>query len=275
MSTFVCFFITNSFSQVNLASVEQVEKFYKTTTCVVKDGKPFSFFNDYLKEAVEKNWKATKFKTVEADDFEKLRQREDLSFLVFSEASYTERKQLVNLDVLNVVLGNKGKSLDNMPDLGSIPLAYADADETNYLYKLPALVKLIQYQINVIRQNKISSPQSLIDYHNKWNKDIKNKELWLLQDDLSQEINTLEKIKKVYPFNVKIKTKDELEEAIKSGKDILFLHLVAPYEEGQTGKCWKFIISALDGKIYYADNHDSNSSDENVLKQKDFKSFAK
>ena len=272
---FVFLLKTSAFSQISIATSDQVDKFYKSTTCIVKDGKPFSFLNAYLKEAVESNWKITKYKIIEEDEFEKLRQREDLSFIILSEAAYTERKQLVKLDVLNVVLGNKGKGLDNMPDMGSIPLAYSESDELNYLYKIPALIKLIQYQINVIKQNKISTPESLMDYHNKWNKEIKNKELWLLEEDLSPEINTLEKIKKIYPYNVKIKTKDELEEAIKAGKDILFLHLVAPYEEGQTGKCWKFIIAASDGKVYYVNNHDVNSPKESGLMLTDLRCFAK
>jgi len=271
---FICLSVTNTFSQVSIATPEQVEKFYKTTTCIVKDSKPFSFLNAYLKDAVENSWKVTKYKIIEENDFESLRQRTDLSFIILSEAEYTEHKQLVKLDVLNIVLGNKGKGLDDMPDLGSVPLAYTDNDEISYLYKIPAIVKLIQYQINVIKQNKISSPQELMDYHNKWNKEIKSKELWLLEGEISPEINTLEKIRKIYPYNVKIKSKDELEEAIKAGKDILFLHLVAPFEEGQTGKCWKFIISALDGKVYYVDNHDVKDPKENGLIQKDFKKFA-
>ena len=268
-----CLFTTNIFSQVSIATNEQVEKFYKTTTCIVKDGKPFSFLNVYLKEAVENNWKITKYKIVEENEFEKLNQREDLSFIILSEAAYTERKQLVTLDVLNVVLGHKGKGLDDMPDLGSIPLAYSNDDELNYLYKIPAIVKLIQYQINVIKQNQISSPQGLMDYHNKFNKEIKNKELWLLEEDLSTEINTIDKIKKIYAYNVKIKTKDEMEEAIKAGKDILFLHLVTPFEEGQTGKCWKFIISASDGKVYYVDNHQINSVKDKGILPADLKKF--
>jgi len=278
-----CLIFTKTFSQVSIATPDQVDMFYKTTTYVVKDGKPFSLFNSYMKEAVELNWKLTKYKIAEDKDFEKLNQREDLSFIILSEAAYTEKKQTIKLDILNVVLGHKGKGLDDMPDLGSVPLAYTASDEESesednsedkYLYKIPAIIKLIQYQIGVIKQNKINTPQALMDYHNKFTKDIKNKELWLIAEDLSPEMNSLEKIKKNYSYNVKIKTKEELEDAIKRGGDILFAHVVAPFEEGHKGKCWKFVVSAKDGKIYYIESHEFIVADEVGLSLKDFKKLA-
>ncbi len=256
-------------AQLNVASAQQIEQFYKTTTCVVKDGKPFSFFNVYLKDALEKNWKLTKLKFIEVDEFEKLRQNTEYSFILLSEATFKEGKDIVKLDILNIVLGQKGNGLDDMPDLGSIPLCYTEDDETVYLYKIPALIKMIQYQMDIAFNNKITSPQSLINHHNQYRKEIRSKELWLLYEELTDEVNSGDKLKKAGIINVKIKSKDELEEAIEKGSDILFIHAISPNKENTNGKMWLIVISAKEGKVFFVKEKNLKNNDENGLGLKD------
>jgi len=274
----ILFFTQNIlFSQVNTATPEDIESFYKSTTCIVKDDKPFSMLNAYIKEAVEKNWHITKYRFIDGADFQKLNQSPEYSFIILTEAEYTENKTKVKLDILNLVLGHKNKSLDDLPDLGSIPLVYADDEEDSYLYKIPAFIKLMQYQIALIKQQKINSPQALLDYHNKFNSEIKGKELWLLEEELSPEINSTVKLNKAGLLKVKITDKDALEVAIEEGKDILFAHIVKPYmaDVDAGGRCWKFIISAKDGKIYFAENQKTSHVKESVLNSGDIKKFTR
>jgi len=262
------------YAQANTAGKTHVEQFFKTTTLVVKDDKPFSFFNVYLKEAMDTYWTITPFKYIEDDEFEKYCQNEDYSFLIFTEASYIENKKAVKVDVLNFVLGHKGDNINNMPDLGTIPLCYVDDDDEKYLYKMPAFVKLIQYQVNMVRENSLYSVMSVLNYHNKFTSEIKNKDLWLIDEELLPEVNTIEKIKKSGLTQVKIKTRDDLEEAIETGKDILFVHIVAPYEPMQTGKVWKFVIGAKDGKVYFIGEEKYNSKNSGIS-ESDLRGFAR
>ncbi|MDD3877910.1 MAG: hypothetical protein PHT69_14910 [Bacteroidales bacterium] len=270
---FLVHFNYMAYTQVQVATPEQFRQFKNTTTCVVNTSKPFSFFNAYLKEAVEADWTITPFKFIDENEFENTLSRTDLSFLLISEAAFTERRQQINLEVLNIVLGQRGSSLDDLPDLGSIPLAYAEDEEEKYLYKIPAFIKLIQYQIKAIENNNINNIQQLMDFHNSFNSEIKLKELWLLEDELSPEINTSEKIRSVYPYSFKIVTKDQIEEAVKNEMDILFLHLVAPWENQDSGRCWKFIISAKDGKVLYLDNQQITGSSDIGLNKNDLENF--
>ncbi len=233
--------------------------------------------NAYIKEAIEKNWHITTYRFIDGADFQKLNQSTEYSFVILTEAEYTENKIKVKLDILNLVLGHKNKSLDELPDLGSIPLAYADDEEDIYLYKIPALLKLMQYQIALIKQQKINSPQALLDYHNKFNSEIKGKELWLLEEELSSEVNSIVKLNKAGLTKVKITDKDALEDAIEEGKDILFAHIVKPYmaDAYTEGRCWKFIISAKEGKVYFAENQKTGKINEDVLNSGDIKKFTR
>jgi len=262
-------------SQLKLAGREDVNRFMKSKTFIVEDLKPFSFFNTRLQEAVKKHWHITPYDFMKADLFEKNWHNPHYSFIIFSEVSFKEQKNTVRLDVLNIVLGQKGRGLDDMPDLGSIPLCYADDDEDVFLYKIPALLKTIQYQIKILNEQNINNPQKLIDYHNTHTHEIKHKTLWLIGEDLSEEVNTKEKIEKVYPFPFKIVSIEELEMAINNSNDILFVHKIAPYEEHSKGKCWKFIISAKNGQVYYIDTHQVSSIKDNGLLVKDFTALLK
>ena len=167
------------------------------------------------------------------------------------------------------MLGQKGNGLDDMPDLGSVPLCYAEDDETVYLYKIPALVKMIQYQINVAIKNKISSPQGLINYHNQFTKEIKTKELCLLDEELSEELKIPAKLAKAGFPNARIKTREELEELIENGDDILFLHAIMPYEEKTVAKLWLMVISAKDGKVYSVQQNTVKNTSNKGLGLKD------
>lgn len=261
-------------AQPQLAGSADIKNFYNTTTLVVKSGNPFSFFNPYIEKAVEAHWHITPYTIVEHREFEEKRQNNNYSFLLLSEATYSERRQQVRLDVLSIVLGARSRSINDMPDLGSVPLCYYDDDADSYLYKLPALVKFIQYQLKAIESANISSPMALLDFHNGFSGEVKNKTLWLTSDDLAQEVNTRAKIESVYNYNFEIVSRDKLQKAISAGDDILFVHKVAPFAAPFSGRVFKFIISAKSGKAYYAGHHTANNKSEIGLLKEDFQVLA-
>ncbi len=93
-------------------------------------------------------------------------------------------------------------------------------------------------------------------------------------EDLSEEVKNEALIRQVYNYNFDIVSREQLEEAIERGDDILFLHKISPYEGHYRGQVWKFILSAKSGKAYYATEHFAGGKKEIGLVLKDFEKFA-
>ncbi len=272
ISTFVISLFANA--QVEMATPREVNQFFNTQTLIVKHGRPFSFFNTYIENAAQKSWQITPYRIIEASAFNEKRQNSAYSFLIISDASISIRRQETIVEMLNIVLGKRGRDINDMPDLGSVPLVYKGDDEDKYLHKLPALLRFIQYQIQVIADNQISSPRELINDHNNFTHLVKTKQLWLTPEDLSDNIKTENSIRQIYGHDFKIVDRDKLEKAIENAEDILFVHTVAPYENNYRGRVWKFILSAKSGQVYYMDEHVAGGKHETGLKPSDFEALA-
>ncbi|MFH0894228.1 MAG: hypothetical protein V2A54_07320 [Bacteroidota bacterium] len=263
-------------AQAKFATSDQIAAFFKTKTMLVLDEDPFSPGNIELEDAFKKFWKITPYEIIKMEDFESKRKNPALSFVMISQASYTEREEVTNITLLNFVLGSKTGSFTAMPDLGSIPLSIREEDEESFDYLIPLLVQFLQSQIRYLNDHPETDMKNMPDYYNTFTKDIITKELWIPQAALTADVNTLEKIKGIYPGKVKIVTTEEIEKAIAARmENVLTTHIVGPVAGATKGKCWKMVISAKDGKAYYVAEHFVNEDKQSGLLEKDFKTFAK
>ena len=267
------------FSQVKTATTEQFKLFLNTKTMVVLEDDPFSDFNEVIKDNMTKYWDITPFEIITMEEFDAKKNNKALSFMLISDAMFTQNKMFNNdikfqskYTLLNLVLGGKGNSLNDMPDLGSVPLCYSELEVEPYIYKLGALLKYMQY---FVRYN-IAHPNSDVKKVVKDNAaHIKTKELWLVKEDLAGSVNTEEKIKKVYPYKIKFVTKEEIQKGIENKQDFIFFHKIGPEGKISGGVCWKFLISAKDGAPLYFDYHKIDSSNPDAFLEKDFKEISK
>ena len=262
--------------QAKFATSDQIAAFFNTKTLLVLDDDPFSPGNIELEDAFKKFWKITPYEIIKMDDFESKRKNPAFSFVMISQASYTEHEQVTNITLLNFVLGGKATSFTAMPDLGSVPLSLREDEDESYGYLIPLLVQFIQSQTRYMNNNTDVQFKNMPDHYNTSTKDIKTKELWVPQSALTADVNTAEKIKAVYPYKVKITTTEEIEKAIEQRtENVLVTHIVGPVPGSTQGKCWKMILSAKDGKCYYTSEHFVNEDRPTGLLEKDFKAFAK
>lgn len=105
--------------------------------------------------------------------------------------------------------------------------------------------------------------------------DAKDKTLYLIADELTNEVNTEAKIKSIYPHKIKIVEKEDIKEAIMEGNDdIVFLHKVGPEGSKLQARCYKFIIGAGDANIYYYNHHMVNPKNRDGFLAADFKRLA-
>lgn len=266
-------FVLESMAQVRPARKKHFKKFYNSTTYVVEDRDPFSKFNTYLREAMEKHWTITPFEVISFDDFHRLRTNENASFMVLADI---KQKNLDEVYVfINFVMGDEKRDFESMPDLASVPLAYRDADDYDYLYKMGAFVKFMQTHAS----KEDDTPRMRLARIMNVNDDrLKLMELWLLEKELAPEVRTEEAIRKHYSYPVKIVTPEQISEAIAQDRDdVAFLHKLGPEDATRLGRgtCWKFVISAGDGSVLYSSSHDVDRSTPDAFLVEDFESIAK
>jgi hypothetical protein len=281
LSIIIALFITNiALSQVKTATTEQFKMFLNTKTMVVLEDDPYSEFNDVIKAYMTKYWDITPFEIITMEDFEAKKNNKALSFMLISDAMFTQNKTFNNdikfqskYTLLNLVLGGKGNSLNDMPDLGSVPLCYSELEVEPYIYKLGGLLRYMQYYV---RYN-IAHPNSDVKKVVKDNSaSIKTKELWLVKEDLAGSVNSIEKISKIYPYKVKFVTREEIKKGIEaSTEDFIFFHKIGPEGKISGGVCWKFLISTKDGAPLYFDYHKIEGNNPDAFLEKDFKEISK
>lgn len=251
---FLLVFVMELSAQVRPAGRRDVRRFFESTTYVVKDRAPFSSFNEHLKKAMEKHWHVTPFEFITFDEFEKMRTDENASFMVFADIKQRNLEEVY--EFINFVMGDRKRDFESMPDLGSVPLAYVDADQELYYYKMGAFVKFMQTYV----QEQATTPRlRLSRFFNVKDDRLKSMELWLLQEEMAPQIDTKEKIRRIYPYRVRFVTREMIAEAIDQNReDVAFLHKIGPEDTvAPLGrKCWKFIIAAKDGRVLYASSHD-------------------
>jgi len=267
----LCAFVSLfTFGQIKIATDKDIAAFKKTTTLLVLDDDNPTDYNDVIETCMKTFWTITPYQIIKVNDFEKKRKDPKYSFIILSEASMKHFDNFYNFNILNFVLGCNTSSMDDMPDLGSVPLSYVDVDEDSYLYKLGAFLMYMQLNITNPQINENIQVQKLKEICSP---DLKKKELWFVKEDLANDVNTLEKIKKIYPYSVKIVTAEEIEKAINDkNPNVAFLHKVGPEDTDIKGAyCMSFIIATSNGQLLYCNDHKVDADSPDAFLAKDFK----
>ncbi len=235
-----------------------VEKFFKSTTCVVLDDNIFNVYNAAIKDAVKLNWTITPFEVISMSEFTKRRANPKFSFLVRTKVTFpgdAKKARDTPYSFLSLVLGRKG-AVTAMPDLAQFPLSYYDVDYDKYLYKLPAILLFIQEHMNWLKANPGVKNKTVASHYRTAKISTKDKTLYLIEDELSKDINTENEIRKNYPCKVQIVSPEKIKEAIDTKNDnIVFLHKVGPAGDYAKMRCYKLILGAANGKLYYFSFH--------------------
>ena len=269
------FTITYIFSQSSVATTAEIQKFFKTKTLIVLENNPLCEYNFKIKEVIEKYWTITEYEYISQSEFAKKMRESDYSFLITSDVMFEKDKTGAVYNYLNLVLGGE-RTLTKMPDLCSVPLSYKNIEEEKYVYKLSAIVRFIQAHVKMTYENPDLTSKNIINHYKKNAPDIQNKTLYLIKDELSQDLNSVSKVKKYYKHKIKFVNREELELAIDEARqDVVFLHKVGPGRKNKKERCFKVIVGADDAKLYYFDYHKINSKKPNSLLKSDLKNLSK
>jgi len=177
---------------------------------------------------------------------------------------------------LCVSLGGDYESIDDMKDVANLPLSYHGVDEDRYAYKLGTMVRFLQDHIKLITKNPSMVSQNVYKHYNENMADVRQKTLYLLEEELDKPVSSEARIRQVYPYAVKIVEPEEIKELIMAGdEDAVFLHKVGPEGKKMNARVYKILIGAADGKFYYFDYHKVNTKKPDAFLESDFKKLAK
>lgn len=263
-------------AQDYVPSTEDINAFFNTKTMVVLLDNPLLEYNMIIKEVMQQEWNITEFDFISFKQFEEMRFDPQYSFLYMSMVMFDNDKTDAQYRFLHLSLGGDYFRMNQMPDIASVPLSYYSVEEDNYNYKLALLVRFIQQHARLVKEHPEIVSANVFKYYNNNMKDIKTKTLYVLEEELSKEVNSIARIRNVYPFKVKIATKDEISEAIKNrDENVVFLHKVGPEGTKLDARCYKVIIGAGDANFYYFDYHRIGDKKPDGLLEDDFKKMAK
>jgi hypothetical protein len=263
-------------AQDYVPSRDDINAFFNTKTLVVLLDNPLLEYNMVIEEVMKQEWTITEFEFITFKEFEELRFDPQYSFLYMAQVMFDNDKTDARYRFLHLSLGGDYFRKNQMPDLASVPLSYYSVEEDNYIYKLALLVRFIQNHALLIKEQPEIVSANVFKYYNNNIKDIKTKTLYVLEDELSKDVNSAARIRKVYPHKFQIVTKEEITEAINArDENIVFLHKVGPEGTKMDARCYKAIIGAGDANFYYFDYHRINSKKPDGLLESDFKKMAK
>ncbi len=244
-------------AQQFLPTKTQVNNFLKSRTYFVFDNNIFGTYNTAIEEAARKHWKITKFDFINDKEFNRKKKSPGASVIVQTDSHFEGQENLGKFNSLSLLLGKQGATNANsMPDIVTLPLAYADVDYDKYYYKLGIALVYMQRHIQWLRENPNVEDKVLLNHYKSSKKNTKDKILYLLKSEMAKDINTVQQIKQVYSGEVKFVTQAEIEDAVnRKDGDILLLHLVAPAKAVRGSVVTKMILDAKNAEIYYFDFH--------------------
>lgn len=271
-------FFTNQ-AQTSVGSPEEIFQFSKTTTYVVLENNPMLMYNNRIKEAVEKHWTLTdyEFVTFSTDEFEEARKDPNKSFLITNKVMYERDKTKAKYLYLYVQLGGDYEFVNQMPKIADIPIAYDGIEEDEYTYKLGMMVRFLQNHIKLTLDNSELTSKNISKYYYKnITGDLQDKTLYIRESDLAKGFNTINDIKSIYPYDVKIVKVEDIEKAIDDGdENVVFVHKVGPEGSKRKARCFNTIVGAADAQMYYFNYHMISDKKPEGLLESDWKKMAK
>jgi hypothetical protein len=250
-----------------LASKQQIGMFKNSRTCVVfEDG--ISFYNAYIKDAVQKYWKATSYEFIDQKEFEKRRTDSKYTFIVLTDGANDKDPGGVTYSYINLVLGDLSGILTRMPEYCSIPLSYSGDNGTDYEYAVPSIVKFMQIHVKNLENDRFPISLNGLKHYNKTG--FKDKVLLLNKDKMASNVNSPEKIKPVYQYDVKLLSTAEIQEELANNPPNTLFHFhVGPQKETGAGKCFEMIFD-IEGNLFYYSSRKITNDNPDGFNLKDF-----
>jgi len=263
--------------QAPFPSKDEIKQFGVSKTCVVLEDDPFSSFNAYIKDAMKEYWKVTQYEFISTRDFNVMRLKPAYSFIVLTQTNYEKDKSGSVFNFINLLQGKEVNKLGEMPEVCAVPLSFAGEDDIEYGYKLGAILSFMQKHAQLIMEDPSKTGRKYLKFYNENVPEVMKRTILVKQEDLSPEINTIDKIKAIYSNKIEIVPEEDIVKAIENkSPNTVILHKVGPVGEKQDeGYCFKMLIGTDDANMYYYNLHTIDKNNPNGFLSSDLKRLAR
>lgn len=262
--------------QAPFPNKDEIKQFTASKTCIVLEQDMFSFYNDYIKKAVETYWNITPYEFIDIDEFAKRRRDPAYSFIVLTQTDYENDKSGTRYNFLNLLQGKNVSKLGEMPEICAIPLSLADDEDDDYSYKFGAILFFMQKHAQKIAEDPSITGRRYLRYYNVNTPQVKQKKILVRQNDLAGVISSIDKIKAIYPHEIEIVEEEAIVMAIEQKTpNTLILHSVGPAEGKSAGWRFNMLIGADDSDMYYYQQYRITKADVNGLLPDDLKRMSR
>lgn len=262
--------------QAPFPTVTEIKQFTESKTCVVSDSDPFSPFNMNIRQAMEEYWDITPYEFIGEEEFKSRRKDPEWSFIVVTETSFDKDRSNSTFYFINLLQGKSVNSLSEMPEICAIPLSFTGEEDPEYGYKLGAVLMFMQSHARLISKEPSVTGRRYLTYYNKNVPLVAGKTILVVREDLSPDINTIEKIRSIYSEKIEIVEDEDIIKAVREkAQDCVVLHLVGPPEERNAGYCFKMLIGTDDSEMYYYDQHRIDRKNPRGLLPSDLKRLSR
>jgi hypothetical protein len=259
-----------------LPTQEDLDHFYTTKTYVVLESNAISDYNIEIQDAVNKFWDITEFEFLKMEDFAEKSKDKNASFLYLAGVSFEKDRSNARYQFLCLSLGGDRVSIDDLRDVANIPMSYYGVDGDHYAYKLGIMVRFLQYHVRLITGNHAIVSQNVYKYYNENMADVRGKTLYLVEEELAADVNSLSEIKNLYQGEVRLVDRETIKELIMTeDEDAVVLHKVGPEGKKMNARVYKILIGLAEAKFYYFDYHKINDKNPDAFLASDFKKLAK
>jgi hypothetical protein len=259
-----------------LPTQEDLDHFYTTKTYVVLEENQLSDYNIEITDAVKKFWDITEYEFIKMKDFGDKSVDKNASFLYPATVSFEKDKSNTRYQFLCLSLGGNNIAIDELRDMANIPLSYYGVDSDYYSYKLGTLVRFLQSHVRLITEDQSIISQNIYKYYNENMGDLKDKTLYLVEEDLARDVSSVSKIRAIYPYEVKIVDREAVKDLIMAeDKDAVVLYKVGPEGKKMNARVYKTLVGVSDAKFYYFDYHKVNAKNPDAFMASDFKKLAR
>lgn len=280
--TFILFLFTSAVLQAfaqreYLPTPEDLEHLKSTTTYVVLNSNPLSDYNLEVQDAVKNHWSISGYEFLDYSDFEEKSLDPNASFLYASVVNFEKDKSNTRYWFLCLSLGDpERETLNDLKDIVNIPLSYHGVDEDQYSYKLGTLIRFMQNHVHLLLNDPSLVSQNVFQHYNENMGDLRDKTLYLVEDEIEPAIASEARLSKVYAYDFRIVDRETIKELIMAGDDqAVFLHKVGPEGKKMDARTYKVLIGAADARFYYYNYHKVGNKKPDAFLEDDFKRISR
>lgn len=242
--------IAGAQAQIHTKKVK-ISDFTEKITKVVLTGN--DFYDLSLQEEVKARWRVSPYEFCTWEEFMVERNNMNYYFLLTTSSQFKKESE-PGVDLLSLVKGGTGATINSMMEVMNIPFASAENPSGREYVFLPVLLDIIQSHTLKSMEKDMNGYVGLSSYSSNM-KRTGNMEIVFSEDDLNSAF-TREFMDLNFDSDIVVTDEDSADEyVIENTPNTLVSYVVAPTDGNPGSYCYKMLVNAQTHEIYYYARH--------------------